>query len=65
MTIEDLKEWMDERFQRNDKDHEDIKTYTKHLDERLISHGHWLWLIRGIGIAIVAFLTLLGFKIGV
>jgi len=57
MTIEELKEWMDERFTNVDK-------RLDGMNKKVTSHDRWLWLIRGVGIAGLSALGFLGFKVG-
>lgn len=64
MDNDELKAWMDERFTRNDKDHESLKNFLIDVNKKVTTHDRWLWMIRGIGAAAVAFLGWIGFKVG-
>jgi hypothetical protein len=56
MTVEELKEWMQERFDCIDK-------RLDCMNGKITTHDRWLWLIRGIGIAVLTVLGVLGVKI--
>ena len=56
MTIDELKEWMDERFRSLDKRLDCI-------NGKVTTHDRWLWLIRGIGTAILVVLGIFGIKL--
>ena len=56
MTIEELKEWMEERFDR-------VEKRLDCMNGKITAHDRWLWLIRGIGIAVVTALGIIGIKV--
>jgi hypothetical protein len=56
MTVEELKEWMEERFDRVDK-------RLDCMNGKITSHDRWLWLLRGIGMTMVAVLGFMGIKV--
>lgn len=63
MTTEELKEWMDERFKIQTMSAVAIALQLEKMNDKITSHDRWLWLIRGILLAITGFLTFIGFKI--
>ena len=54
MTVDELKEWMDERFGRLDNSFEK-------LNGKVANHDKWLWFFRGGGAVI---LLALGYLLG-
>lgn len=74
MEIQELKNYMDTKFEDLDKrltvcfksiDDKNIVT-DKAIDEinrKVITHDHWLWAMRGIGAVIVTVLAVIGIKI--
>jgi hypothetical protein len=67
MEVHELKEFMDDRFTefekrmllRCDAEHECLKN----LKQEVRTHDRWLWLFRGVIIAITGALSYFGFKI--
>jgi len=55
MTVDELKEWMDERFCSIEKRMDSI-------NGKVTSHDRWLWLLRGVGMVLMAMLGFIGFK---
>jgi hypothetical protein len=56
MTVDELKEWMEERFDRVDK-------RLDCMNGKITSHDRWLWLMRGLGIAVITILGFLGVRV--
>jgi len=56
MTVEELKEWMDERFTG-------LNARLDKLNGKVTSHDRWLWLIKGVGMTTAAALGCLGIKV--
>jgi hypothetical protein len=56
MEVHELKDIMEDRFDRLDK-------RLDKQDEKITSHDRWLWLIRGVSLVIIAALSLIGIKI--
>ncbi len=63
MTTEELKLWMDERFESQLRELKEINRRLDCTSENLTSHDRWLWLMRGLGIAIIVALGFIGIKI--
>jgi len=63
MNTDELKDWMSERFEAQ---HELIQGINKRLDTmngKVTSHDRWLWLMRGVVVAIATALGFIGVKV--
>ena len=56
MTVDELKEWMNSRFDNLDE------RFDK-LNDKVTTHDRWLWLLRGIGVVLIIVLGFIGVKI--
>jgi len=56
MTVDELKEWMNSRFDNLDE------RFDK-LNDKVTTHDRWLWLLRGIGVVLIIVLGFIGIKI--
>lgn len=62
MTVDELKDWMEDKFNTMKSNQARIEQCLKKLNDKVTSHDHWLWLIRGIGIVVLLILGFFGFK---
>jgi len=65
VNIEELKEWMDERFNTQTDNVKGINMRLDKMNERVTNHDRWLWLMRGVMLAVVFALGLFGIKINI
>ena len=63
MTTEELKDWMDERFQNQLRELKGINDRLDTTSKRLNAHENWLWFIRGAGALMVIALGFIGVKV--
>jgi len=56
MTVDDLKEWMNSRF-------DGLDARFDKLNNKVTTHDRWLWLLRGVGLALITVLGFIGTKI--
>jgi len=56
MTVDELKEWMNSRF-------DDLDGRLDKLNDKVTTHDRWLWLLRGVGVVLVIILSVIGVKI--
>jgi len=65
VNIEELKEWMDERFNTQTENVKEINMCLDKMNERVTNHDRWLWLMKGVMLAVVFVLGLFGIKINI
>ena len=62
MTVEELKDWMDDRFISLQENQMRLEQRLEKMNCRVTTHDHWLWLMRGMGVVILLVLGFFGFK---
>ena len=63
MTVDELKDWMEDKFVASEKDRKEIREIMYKINSRVIQHDRWLWFLRGAGTIIMVILGLLGYNI--
>jgi len=62
MTVEELKDWMDDRFITMQETQLRMDQRLEKMNCRVTNHDHWLWLMRGMGLVVLLILGFFGFK---
>ena len=62
MTVEELKDWMDDKFISMQENQMRLEQQLEKMSCRVTTHDHWLWLMRGMGVVILLVLGFFGFK---
>lgn len=65
MTTEELKDWMQDKFEGQACQLREIKTDLLAIDRQVTSHDRWLWLLKGMGTIILLLLGFIGIKVKV